>query len=80
MTITYPFASLPENLAAFCALLRGAYRFVDARGEPGWDPDTHAVSIFASGVTVPEAVQATIEVFLTATERGGGLVIYPPTP
>lgn len=28
----------------------------------------------------PEAVQATIEVFLTATERGGGLVIHPPTP
>jgi hypothetical protein len=28
----------------------------------------------------PEAIQATIEVFLTATERGAGLVIYPPGP
>jgi uncharacterized protein len=25
--VTYPFASLPENLAAFCALLRSEYRF-----------------------------------------------------
>ena len=33
MTVTYPFASLPENLAAFCALLRGAYRFRIGPGE-----------------------------------------------
>jgi hypothetical protein len=33
-----------------------------------------------AGAIRPEAVQATIEVFLTATERGGGLVIHPPTP
>lgn len=33
-----------------------------------------------AGAIRPEAVQATIEVFLTATERGGGLVIYPPGP
>ena len=39
-------------------VLRGAYRLVDARGEPGWDPDTNAVNIFAAGVTVPEAIQA----------------------
>ena len=39
-------------------VLRGAYRLVDARGEPGWDPDTNAVSLFAAGVTVPEAVHA----------------------
>jgi len=39
-------------------VLRGAYRLVDARGEPGWDPDANAVSIFAAGVMVPEAVQA----------------------
>jgi len=38
--------------------LRGAYRLVDARGEPGWHPETNAISIFAAGVTVPEAVQA----------------------
>jgi pyruvate dehydrogenase E1 component len=39
-------------------VLRGAYRLLDARGESGWDPDANAVSLFAVGVTVPEAVQA----------------------
>jgi hypothetical protein len=33
-----------------------------------------------AGAIRPEAVQATIEIFLTATERGGGLVIHPPAP
>jgi uncharacterized protein with von Willebrand factor type A (vWA) domain len=33
VTVTYPFASLPENLAAFCALLRSAYRFRIGPGE-----------------------------------------------
>ena len=33
-----------------------------------------------AGAIRPEAIQATIEVFLTATERGDGLVIYPPAP
>jgi len=33
-----------------------------------------------AGAIQPEAIQATIEVFLTATERGAGLVIYPPAP
>ena len=28
-------------------VLRGAYRLVDARGEPGWDPETNAVHLFA---------------------------------
>jgi pyruvate dehydrogenase E1 component len=51
--------SLPPSPTYRADCLRGAYRFVDARGEPGWDPDMNAVSIFASGVTVPEAVQAT---------------------
>jgi hypothetical protein len=27
---------------------------------------------------VPEAIQGTVEVLLTATERGEGLVVYPP--
>ncbi len=40
------------------AVMRGGYRLVDARGEPGWDPDTTAVSIFATGVMVGEAVEA----------------------
>lgn len=33
-----------------------------------------------AGAIRPEAVQATIEVFLTATERGSELVIHPPGP
>ena len=33
-----------------------------------------------AGEIEPEAIQATIEVFLTATARGAGLVIYPPAP
>jgi pyruvate dehydrogenase E1 component len=41
------------------AVLRGGYRLVDARGEPGWDPEDNAVSIFAAGVMVPDAVAAT---------------------
>jgi pyruvate dehydrogenase E1 component len=39
-------------------VLRGAYRLVDARGEPGWDPEANAVHLFAAGVVVTEAVQA----------------------
>ena len=50
--------ALPPSPAHRAGVLRGAYRLVDARGEPGWDPDTNAVSVFAAGVTVPEAVQA----------------------
>lgn len=33
-----------------------------------------------AGAIEPEAIQATIEVFLTATSRGAGLVIHPPIP
>ncbi len=40
------------------AVLRGGYRLLDARGEPGWDPEDNAVHIFAAGVMVPEAVEA----------------------
>jgi pyruvate dehydrogenase E1 component len=50
--------TMPPSPAYRADVLRGAYRLVDARGEPGWDPETNAVSIFAAGVTVPEAVQA----------------------
>jgi pyruvate dehydrogenase E1 component len=50
--------ALPPSPAYQDDVLHGAYRLVDARGEPGWDPDTNAVSIFAAGVTVPEAVAA----------------------
>ena len=38
--------------------LAGAYRLIDARGEPGWDPETNAVHIFAAGVMVGDAVAA----------------------
>jgi pyruvate dehydrogenase E1 component len=48
----------PPSLAYRSGVLRGGYRLVDARGEPGWDPETNAVSLFAAGVTVPEAVHA----------------------
>ena len=50
--------ALPPSPAYQADVLRGAYRLVDARGEPGWDPDANAVNIFAAGVTVPEAVAA----------------------
>jgi pyruvate dehydrogenase E1 component len=50
--------ALPPSPAYRADALRGAYRLVDARAAPGWDPDANAVSIFAAGVTVSEAVQA----------------------
>ena len=50
--------ALPPSPAYRSDVLRGAYRLVDARGEAGWDPETNAVSIFAAGVTVLEAVTA----------------------
>jgi len=39
-------------------VLAGGYRLVDARQEPGWDPEANAVSIFVAGVLVTEAVEA----------------------
>jgi pyruvate dehydrogenase E1 component len=38
-------------------VLRGGYRLLDARRDPGFDPD-RAVHLFAAGVMVPEAVAA----------------------
>jgi pyruvate dehydrogenase E1 component len=40
------------------SVLRGGYRLVDARAEPGWDHESNAVHLFAAGVMVPEAVEA----------------------
>jgi pyruvate dehydrogenase E1 component len=40
------------------SVLRGGYRLIDARAEPGWDPDSNAVHLFAAGVMVPEALEA----------------------
>jgi len=48
----------PPDAALRAAVLAGGYRLADARGEPGWDPETTAVSIFAAGVVVPEALEA----------------------
>src|SRR3989442_1753236 len=39
-------------------VLRGGYRLIDARGEPGWDPEDNAVHLFVAGAMVPEAVDA----------------------
>ncbi len=39
-------------------VLRGGYRLVDARGEPGWDPEANGVHLFAAGAMVTEAVEA----------------------
>jgi pyruvate dehydrogenase E1 component len=40
------------------AVLNGGYRLIDARREPGWDPEESAVHLFAAGVMVPETVEA----------------------
>ncbi len=40
------------------AVLRGGYRLIDARPQPGYDAEDNAVHIFAAGVMVPEAVEA----------------------
>jgi pyruvate dehydrogenase E1 component len=39
-------------------VLAGGYRLVDARGEPGYDPEETAVHVFAQGAMVPEALEA----------------------
>jgi len=39
-------------------VLRGGYRLIDPRGEPGWDPEENAVHVFSAGAMVPEAVEA----------------------
>ena len=38
-------------------VLRGGYRLVDARDEPGWEPE-RAVHVFAAGAMLPEAIEA----------------------
>ncbi|MBI2153920.1 MAG: pyruvate dehydrogenase [Candidatus Rokubacteria bacterium] len=40
-------------------VLRGGYRLIDARREPGYAPEDNAVHLFAAGAMVPEAVAAT---------------------
>jgi pyruvate dehydrogenase E1 component len=48
----------PPTPAQRARVLGGGYRLLDARAEPGWDPEDNAVHIFAAGVMVPEAVDA----------------------
>jgi pyruvate dehydrogenase E1 component len=49
----------PPSSAIYRAdVLRGGYRLHDAREEPGYDPETNAVHLFAAGVMVPEALEA----------------------
>ena len=47
----------PPTAEYRAAVLRGGYRLIDARGQPGFDPED-AVHIFAAGVMAPEAVEA----------------------
>jgi pyruvate dehydrogenase E1 component len=52
-------ALAPAPSAAYRdGVLRGAYRLVDGREAAGWDPEANAVHVFAAGVMVPEAVEA----------------------
>jgi pyruvate dehydrogenase E1 component len=48
----------PPTPALRAAVLAGGYRLLDARGEPGWDREDNAVSIFAAGVMAPDALAA----------------------
>ncbi|HSE93171.1 MAG TPA: pyruvate dehydrogenase, partial [Methylomirabilota bacterium] len=48
----------PDHEALRADVLAGGYRLVDARGAAGWDAETNAVSIFAVGAMVTEAVSA----------------------
>jgi pyruvate dehydrogenase E1 component len=47
----------PPSAEYRAAVLAGGYRLVDARPTPGWSAET-AVNVFATGVTVPAAVEA----------------------
>lgn len=48
----------PPSPAYRDAVLRGGYRLIDARAQPGYDAEDNAVHVFAAGVMVPEAVEA----------------------
>jgi uncharacterized protein with von Willebrand factor type A (vWA) domain len=55
--VTYPFASLPENLAAFCALLRSEYRFRIGPGEIQDAATALAIAEIASEPAVRNALR-----------------------
>jgi pyruvate dehydrogenase E1 component len=48
----------PAEGAHRARALAGGYRLVDASGAAGYDPESNAVHLFATGVMVPEAVAA----------------------
>ncbi|MFQ5899064.1 MAG: 1-deoxy-D-xylulose-5-phosphate synthase N-terminal domain-containing protein [Candidatus Methylomirabilia bacterium] len=49
----------PPSSAEYRAqVLRGAYRLIDRRGDPGYEPGANVVHVFAVGAMVPEAVEA----------------------
>jgi pyruvate dehydrogenase E1 component len=50
--------ALPPTASYRAQVLRGGYRLVDARREPGYDPEANAVHVFSAGVTVQEALEA----------------------
>jgi pyruvate dehydrogenase E1 component len=56
------------------AVLAGGYRLTDARSAPGWSAET-AVSLFATGVTVPAAVGAAARL----AERGAHASVFVVT-
>lgn len=54
-----PRPAAPAAEAAWRAqVIRGAYRLVDRAAEPGYAPGRNAATIFAAGVMVPEAIEA----------------------
>jgi pyruvate dehydrogenase E1 component len=61
-----------ETLRA--AVLAGGYRLIDARQASGWSPES-AVSLFATGVTVPAAVAAARRL----GERGAAASVFVVT-
>jgi pyruvate dehydrogenase E1 component len=48
----------PRSSALRAQVLAGGYRLIDARQEPGYDPELNAVHLFATGAVVPEAIAA----------------------
>ncbi|MBI1846890.1 MAG: pyruvate dehydrogenase [Candidatus Rokubacteria bacterium] len=59
------------------AVLRGGYRLIDGRGEPDWDAEDNAVSLFATGVMVSEAVGAA-RALATRDVRASVFVVTSP--
>ncbi len=48
----------PDRAGQREQVLRGAYRIVDRRGDPEYEPEENVVNVFAMGAIVPEAIAA----------------------